>query len=293
MHEARIHDGAGARALAPGVHLVATPIGTARDITLRALDALTEADLLLAEDTRTLRHLMAIHAVPLNGRRILACHDHNWAEVAPTVMQALAEGASVAFCSDAGTPGIADPGFEIVRAALAAGHPVNALPGASAALVGLTVSGLPTDRFLFAGFPPSRAAARKQFVEGLRNVEATLVLFESPRRVKETLRELCDGLGSDRNAAVCRELTKRFEQVHRATLGALLDGVDGWVMKGEFVIVIDRPGATTADPARLDADLADALSRVSLRDAVDEVAQRHKIGRREVYERALALRRAE
>lgn len=276
--------------LAPGVYLVATPIGNARDITLRALDVLGAADLLLAEDTRTLRHLMAIHGVPLGGRRMLAYHEHNWPEIEAVVLRALAYGASVACCSEAGTPGIADPGFELVRASIAAGHGVTPLPGPSAALAALTISGLPTDRFLFAGFPPARAAARRRFLQGLSDVEATLVLYESPRRVRETLSELCDVLGEGRQAMVCRELTKRFEETHRGDLAQLRKLSETWIAKGEFVIVIDRGTGAVADMAVVDAELREGLAQASLRDAVDQIAARHGVSRREVYDRALALK---
>lgn len=281
---------AGRARLDAGVYLVATPIGNARDITLRALDVLASADLLLAEDTRTLRHLMAIHGVALAGRRMLAYHDHNWAEIEGLVLRALAEGAAIACCSDAGTPGIADPGFELVRASLAAGHAVMPLPGPSAAIAALTMSGLPTDRFLFAGFPPARAAARRRFLEGIAGIEATLVLFESPRRVRETLCDLCEVLGDLRQAVVCRELTKRFEEVHRGDLGQLLGRSATWMAKGEFVIVIDRPRAGAPDIALLEAELREGLAQASLRDAVDRIAARHGVSRREVYDRALALK---
>lgn len=282
---------AGPRALLPGLHLVATPIGSARDITLRALDALAAADLLVAEDTRMLRHLMAIHGIALAGRRIVAYNDHSWPAAAPAVMAALNRGESVALCSDAGTPGIADPGFEAVRDAIAAGHRVHSLPGPSAAITALALSGLPTDRFLFAGFPPAKAAARSRFLAELVEVPATLILFESPRRVHETLSELAQSAGDMRRAAVCRELTKRFEEVYRGTLAELVADAPTWTMKGEFVIVLDRAAPATARAEDLDDALRDALAKASLRDAVDQVAAHLGAPRRLVYERALFLRK--
>ncbi len=206
-----------ARPLDPGLYLVATPIGAAADITLRALDVLARADLLAAEDTRRARQLLDIHGVALAGRRLLPYHDHNGPAARPALMDALAAGARVAYVSDAGTPLLADPGFRLVQDAIAAGHAVHAVPGASALLAALTVAGLPTDRFLFAGFPPPRAAARAAFLAALRHVPATLVFYEAPHRTAETVVALRDALG-DRPAALCRELTKRFEEVRRASL---------------------------------------------------------------------------
>lgn len=278
------------KGLEPGLHLIATPIGSARDITLRALDALAFADLLVAEDTRMLRHLMAIHAIPLNGRRIIAYNDHSWPAAAPAVMRALDEGQSVALCSDAGTPGIADPGYEAVRAAIDAGHRVHSLPGPSAAVTALTLSGLPTDRFLFAGFPPPRETARRRFLAEVTSVPATVILFESPRRVNETLRELSDIAGAERRAAVCRELTKRFEEVHRGSIAELALAAADWTLKGEFVIVVGRPLPAVASAEEIGAALRLALSQSSLRDAVDQVAARFSAPRRDVYEQALTLR---
>ncbi|MDE3123207.1 MAG: rRNA small subunit methyltransferase 1, partial [Paracoccaceae bacterium] len=207
--------------LAPGLYFLATPIGAARDITLRALDILRSADVLAAEDTRTLRHLMEIHGIPLNGRPLVAYHDHNGVAARPRLLRDLGEGRSVAYASEAGTPLVADPGYQLSRAAIAQGYPVFAAPGPSAVLAALTVSGLPTDRFLFAGFPPATAGARKRFFESFAAAQATLVFYESPKRVSRTLGEMCDSLGQERQAAVCRELTKRFEEVSRGTLGDL------------------------------------------------------------------------
>ena len=159
----------------PGLHLVSTPIGAARDITLRGLDLLAGADVLAAEDTRSLRRLMEIHGVPLKGRPLIAYHDHNGAQVRPRLIALLAEGKSIAYASEAGTPLVADPGFQLARAAIAAGHSVLAAPGASAVLTALAVGGLPTDRFCFAGFPPAQGAARKAWLAELAPIPATLV----------------------------------------------------------------------------------------------------------------------
>jgi 16S rRNA (cytidine1402-2'-O)-methyltransferase len=207
--------------LAGGLYLVATPIGSARDVTLRALDILGAADLLAAEDTRTARRLLDIHGVRRDPRTILPYHDHNGAAQRPRLLAALAEGRSVALVSEAGTPLIADPGYRLAAEAAAAGHPVTAAPGASALLAALAVAGLPTDRFLFAGFPPPREAARRRALAELAEVPATLVFFEAPHRLADALPAMAETLGAERPAAVCRELTKRFEEVRRGALGAL------------------------------------------------------------------------
>jgi 16S rRNA (cytidine1402-2'-O)-methyltransferase len=277
------------RPVPPGLHLLATPIGAARDITLRALDLLASADVLAAEDTRTLRHLMEIHGVALNDRPLVAYHDHNGEAVRPRLLRALSEGKSVAYASEAGTPLIADPGFQLARAAIAEGFTVLAAPGPSAVLAALTVSGLPSDRFLFAGFPPTGAGDRARFLAELGQVPATLILYESPKRINRLLTEMADAFGKDRQAAVCRELTKRFEEVSRGTLGELAEAFTGRVVKGEIVVLIDRPGDRVVDAASIEAALRDALAQGSVKDAAAEVAAALNLPRKEVYRMALQL----
>lgn len=277
------------QALAPGLHLVATPIGAARDITLRALDILATADVLAAEDTRTLRHLMEIHGIALGDRPLHAYHDHNGEKMRPRLLAALAAGKSVAYASEAGTPLVADPGYQLARAAIAEGLPVTAAPGPSAALAALTVSGLPSDRFLFAGFPPAGAGARRQWLAGLAGIPATLILYESPRRVQDLLGELAETLGGERQAAVCRELTKRFEEVTRDTLAALAAAFADRAVKGEIVVVVDRARPGAADPAEVETRLREALECHSIRDAAAEVSQALGLPRRQVYQMALRL----
>ena len=277
------------RPVPPGLHLLATPIGAARDITLRALDLLAGADVLAAEDTRTLRHLMEIHGVALNDRPLVAYHDHNGAAVRPRLLRALHEGKSVAYASEAGTPLIADPGFQLARAAIAEGFAVLAAPGPSAVLAALTVSGLPSDRFLFAGFPPAGAGDRARFLAELGQVPATLILYESPKRINRLLTEMADAFGKDRLAAVCRELTKRFEDVSRGTLGELAEAFAGRAVKGEIVVLVDRPGDRVVDGARIEAALRDALAHGSVKDAAAEVAAALNLPRKEVYRMALQL----
>jgi len=277
------------RPVPPGLHLLATPIGAARDITLRALDVLAGADVLAAEDTRTLRHLMEIHGIALNGRPLIAYHDHNGQVVRPRLLRALKEGRSVAYAPEAGTPLIADPGFQLARAAIAEGLAVLAAPGPSAVLAALTVSGLPSDRFLFAGFPPTGAGDRARFLAELGQVPATLILYESPKRINRLLTEMADTFGKDRPAAVCRELTKRFEDVSRGTLGELAEAFAGRTVKGEIVVLVDRPGDRVVDDASIKAALRDALGHGSVRDAAARVAASLNLPRRDVYRMALQL----
>lgn len=277
------------RPVPPGLHLLATPIGAARDITLRALDVLAGADVLAAEDTRTLRHLMEIHGIALNGRPLIAYHDHNGQAVRPRLLRALKEGRSVAYAPEAGTPLIADPGFQLARAAIAEGLAVLAAPGPSAVLAALTVSGLPSDRFLFAGFPPMGAGDRARFLAELGQVPATLILYESPKRINRLLTEMAETFGNERAAAVCRELTKRFEDVSRGTLGELAEAFAGRTVKGEIVVLVDRPGDRVVDAESIRAALRDALGHGSVRDAAARVAAALNLPRRDVYRMALQL----
>ena len=276
--------------LVAGLYLVATPIGAARDITLRALDILSSADVLAAEDTRTLRHLMEIHGIKLGGRPLLAYHDHNGAEVRPRILRALADGKSVAYASEAGTPVVADPGYQLARSVIDAGLPVTAAPGPSAAIMALSISGVPSDRFMFAGFPPAQACARARWLDEIGTVPATLVLYESPKRIHRLLGELCEAWGEAREAALCSELTKRFEEVRRGTLGDLRDALAEAPVKGEIALVVGRPLAVVADAADIDAALRDALGRLRVKEAANEVAEALGLPRRDVYQRALALK---
>ncbi len=277
-----------APALAPGLHLVATPIGNLRDVTLRALEVLAAAELIACEDTRVTRKLLDHYGITTP---LTPYHDHNAAAARPKLLARLAEGAAVALVSDAGTPLVSDPGFKLVREAHAAGHAVTALPGASAVLAALTMAGLPTDRFLFEGFLPAKEGQRRARIAELARVPATLVLFESGPRLAAALADLAAGLGP-REAAICRELTKLYEEVRRGDLAALArDYAGAAAPRGEIVIVIAPPDpqAATAEAADLDALLRQALERVSLKEAVGEIATVTGRPRREVYQRALAL----
>lgn len=277
------------RALAPGLHFIATPIGAARDITLSALDILRAADVLVAEDTRSLRHLMEIHGVALGGRPLLAYHDHNGAQMRPRILSALQEGKTVVYASEAGTPLVADPGYQLARAVIDAGLPLHSAPGPSAVLTALTLSGLPTDRFLFAGFPPNAKGARRNWLAEFRDIPATLVFYESPKRISETVGDCVQVFGEDRQAALCRELTKRFEEVRRGSLQEIAAGLAEASVKGEIVLVIDRAHAVEISEEELDTRLRAALATESLRDAVDAVVAATGLARRKVYQAALEL----
>jgi 16S rRNA (cytidine1402-2'-O)-methyltransferase len=272
--------------LAPGLHIVATPIGNLADITIRALAALAGADLIACEDTRVTRKLLDRYGITTP---LTPYHDHNAAQARPALLRRLGEGGAIALVSDAGTPLISDPGYKLVRAAQDAGHTVTALPGPSSVLAALTVAGLPTDQFLFAGFLPPKQSARRTRIAELARVPSTVVLFETGPRIAATLTDLAAGLGA-REAAICRELTKLHEEVRRGDLETLAESAAAAESRGEFVVVIAPPPAAEA-PSAEDTEtlLRQALGRVSLKDAVAEVAAATGVPRRELYQRALAL----
>jgi len=271
-----------------GLHLVATPIGNLRDITIRALETLAAADVIACEDTRVTHRLTEHYGI---ATPLTPYHDHNAASARPRILARMAAGEAVALVSDAGTPLISDPGFKLVRAAHEAGQMVTALPGASATLVALSASGLPTDRFFFEGFLPSKQGQRQNRIAELAAIPATLVLFESGSRLPQALADLASGLGA-REAAVCRELTKRHEEVRRASLSDLADHYAGDAeTRGEFVLVIGPPAENeaAASEADVDAMLRNALARGSVKDAVAAVATATGRPRRDIYRRALAI----
>lgn len=277
--------------LTPGLYLIATPIGAARDITLRALDILGAADVLAAEDTRSLRRLMEIHGITLGGRPLVSYHDHSNEAARRRLIEAIAEGKSVAYAAEAGTPMVSDPGFDLARAVVAEGHALISAPGPSAAVTALTLSGLPADRFLFAGFLPQAAGRRKTALAELAAVPATLIFYESPHRVAAMLRQAVEVLGGGRKAVLCREMTKKFEEVLRGTLQELADMASERRFKGEIVVLIGA-GENDSENVReidLDRELTVALETQSMRDAADAVSTRLGLKRRDVYQRALAL----
>ena len=272
---------------AAGLHLVATPIGNLGDITLRALETLAGVDLIACEDTRITRRLTERYGIAAD---LTPYHEHNAAAARPKLLQRLAQGASIALVSDAGTPLISDPGFKLVREACAAGHAVMALPGPSSVLTALSVAALPTDRFFFEGFLPAKETARRARLADLARIDATLVIFESGNRVQDALRDLAEAMGT-REAAICRELTKLHEEVLRATLAELAGRADQLETRGEFVLVIGPPaaGAQVLTAEALDDLLRAQLATNSVKDAVAHAVELSGRPRREVYARALEL----
>jgi 16S rRNA (cytidine1402-2'-O)-methyltransferase len=284
-------DGAGGRKkpLRPGLHLVATPIGHLGDLSPRALETLKDADLVVCEDSRVTGRLLMMNGVE---RSLLPYHEHNAARMRPRILDHLSRGECVALASDAGTPLVSDPGYKLVREVIDAGHEVLAVPGPSAALAALVVSGLPTDRFLVAGFLPTKASARRRAIEELAAVPATLVWFESPQRLAAALGDLACRLGP-RPAAVARELTKAFEEVRRGSLDELASVfAEEKPPRGEIVIVVGPPSADRAalSDAAVDDALRHALETKGPSAAATEVAAETDRPRRELYRRALALR---
>ncbi len=281
-----------AEPLAPGLHIVATPIGNLRDVTIRALATLAAADAVLAEDTRVTRTLLAHYGITTP---LLAYHEHSNDAVRERMVARLKAGEALALVSDAGTPLVSDPGYKLVQAAIEAGIGIVPVPGPSAVTTALVAAGLPTDRFFFEGFLPQKAGARRNLLEALGQVPGTLVLFESPHRLVEMLADAAAILGPDRAAAVTRELTKLYETVRRDSLGSLAARFAGeGPPKGEIVVVIGpavEQAAGPEDDAALDAAIRTALARHSIKDAASLVADETGQPRRQVYARALVLAR--
>ncbi|WP_416796688.1 16S rRNA (cytidine(1402)-2'-O)-methyltransferase [Ciceribacter azotifigens] len=278
-----------ARPLEPALYLVATPIGNLGDITLRALEALAGADVLACEDTRVTRVLLDRYGI---HNRPIAYHEHNAELAGPKLLAALMEGKSVALVSDAGTPLVSDPGYRLGRMAIEAGCRVVPIPGASAPLAALVGSGLPNDAFFFAGFLPAKDKARRDRLEEVRDVPGTLLFFESPHRIGDTLASAADVLGAARPACVCRELTKTFEEFRRGTLAELAAYYDGdRVVKGEIVLVIGPPIPPEA-PAQSDVDalLKRLAADLPAGKAATEAARRMGLPRKDLYQRILELK---
>jgi 16S rRNA (cytidine1402-2'-O)-methyltransferase len=277
-----------AEPLAGGLYIVATPIGNLGDVTVRAVTTLARADAILCEDTRVSRTLLSRYAI---RRPLRAFHEHNEEVEQVRVLAQLSEGQAIALISDAGTPLLSDPGFKLVRAVVAAGHPVIALPGASAVLAGLTMSGLPTDSFFFGGFLPARQAARRARLEQLATVPASIVLFESPSRLADALGDIAATLGK-REVVIARELTKHFEEIRRGSAADLSSEIGADGIKGEIVIVIAPPPPRETSDDDIIAGLRRELASSSLRDAARVVADDLGAARSRVYQIGLRLKDA-
>lgn len=279
-----------APALAPGLYVVSTPIGNLRDITIRALETLAAADEVLCEDTRMSARLLDHYGIRTPRK---ALHEHNERARADAIADAIAAGKAVALISDAGTPLLSDPGFPLVRTLAERDLPVFAVPGPSALLSGLAVAGLPTDAFAFFGFLPTKAGARGKAIAALKGRTETLVFYESPRRLDDTLAAMAEHLGAERQAAVALELTKRFERVRRGALAELAAEFAADETRGEAVILVAGASEASApEAADWQGALAEALAEQPLRGAVDAVAERYGLKRKEVYDAALALKAA-
>ena len=271
-----------------GLYIVSTPIGNLGDMTLRGLETLAAADIVACEDTRVTATLMRRFGL---RTPLTAYHEHNAQRARPKLMAALAEGKVVALVSDAGTPLVSDPGYRLVRDVVEEGHRVFPVPGANAPLAALVGSGLPSDTICFAGFLPQKSGQRRTRLQELEALPATLVLFESPHRIAASLADMADVLGDSRQAAVARELTKRFETFERGTLGELAGRFDGETVKGEIVVVIAPPEARpAADAADADALLGAALKTMKPAGAAKHVAGLTGLDRKDLYARALAIK---
>lgn len=277
-----------ARPVTPALYLVATPIGNLGDITVRALETLAGADVLACEDTRVTRVLLDRYGI---RNRPFAYHEHNAEEAGARLLAFLDAGKSVALVSDAGTPLVSDPGYRLGQLAIEAGHKVVPVPGASAPLAALVGSGLPNDAFLFAGFLPTKDKAKRDRLAALKAVPATLIFFESPHRIAATLTAAVDTLGETRQAAVCRELTKTFEEFRRDTLGALAAHyAEAGPVKGEIVLVIGPPSEEPVSEMDVDALLRDLGEQFPASKAAAEAARQTGLPRRDLYERLMALK---
>ncbi len=271
----------------PGLYIVATPIGNLRDITLRALDVLQAADHVLAEDTRQTRKLLTAYNIEAE---LTAYHDHNVARALPKVMDWLENGKIIVQVSDAGTPLVSDPGFKLSRAAIEAGHDVFPVPGASAPMAALVGAGLPSDRFLFAGFLPSKSQARQTILQEFAGVKATLIFFESGNRIEKSLVDMQAVLG-DRSAVIARELTKKYEEFRRGPFSELLEGVRETPPKGEIVVLIAPPeGEDKWDEATVDEALKECLEELGAKRASAQIAEVSGWPKRDLYQRALKLK---
>ena len=273
--------------LRPGLYIVSTPIGNMDDISLRALDTLAGVDRIACEDTRHTGKLLERHGI---NARLLPYHEHNAEHMRPAIMARLTHGETLALVSDAGTPLISDPGYKLVRKVIASGIYVTALPGPSAALMALTLSGLPSDRFMYAGFLPPKSGARRKALGELAAINATLIIFESPRRLAASLSDMTEMLGA-RDIAVAREMTKLHEEVVRGDLADLAAHyADISAPKGEIVIVVGPPAAPPElTDEFLDARLTELLQSASVRDAASQLAAESGLARRDLYTRALLL----
>ncbi len=274
--------------LESGLYVTATPIGNLGDITIRAIETLKQAELILCEDTRQTARLCQAYQIQTKRQ---AYHDHNGAAMRPMILQRLLDGAAICLVSDAGTPLISDPGYKLVKEAKALNIPVTAIPGACAAITALSIAGLPSDQFMFAGFPPAKSEARKKFFETLLPIKTSLIFYESASRLQKCLEAMALCFG-DREVVVARELTKKFEQVCAGQLKTYAEDMSELTLKGEIVILLGPPGETVEN-IDIEALLNHALQTMSVKEAATAIASSYGIPRRDVYSKALQLRNKE
>ncbi len=278
--------------LEPALYLVSTPIGTAADFSYRGVNVLTNADILLAEDTRFLKKLLRIFEIDLNKRPVRIYNDNSDSLVRSKCLDDLKNKKSIAYCCDAGTPLISDPGYKLVKAVIESGHEVRSIPGASSVLVALCQSGLPSDRFCFGGFPPSRRIQRREFFRIFSQIPATLIFFESPRRILATLEDLQIIFGKDHFVVICRELTKQYEDNKRGTIIELISEIKrNRNLRGEFTLLVDRKKSVGPDTNQIVSDLTSELQRSSLRDAAVAVAEKYSLSKKDTYKLGLKILR--
>lgn len=271
-----------------GLYIVATPIGNLRDITIRALQTLAAADLILCEDTRQSARLLDHYGIKT---RRMALHEHNERDRIDPILEMLREGKAIALISDAGTPLLSDPGFPLVRAVRDADFNVFAVPGASALLSALTVAGLPTDRFTFVGFPPTKSSARSTLLNSYAGQTETLIFYDASRRLKSAIAAMQESFGPDRQAVIALELTKKFERTLHGTLNELESALDEATLKGEAVIVVAGAKTESVDDTLWQEALVAAIETQPLRSAVDEITETFSLKRKQVYNAALALKK--
>ncbi len=276
--------------LSPGLYFVSTPIGSSRDITLRALDILASADVLAAEDTRTLKKLLEIHGIQIKNRSLISYHDHNGSKVRPKLLAYLENGKSVAYASEAGTPLIADPGFSLLNEVLSKENKVTSAPGPCALIAALTLAGLPTDKFYFEGFLPNNKSQRELRLHGLKSYRGTLIFYESAKRLNDTLIIAKEIFGGDRQGVVCRELTKKFEDIKRCSLKELSDYYFDKNIKGEVVLLVAGATNTTIDRSEVEQHVRNALKSMSVKDSAEAVAIAFNVPRRDIYQLALQIK---
>ena len=276
--------------LEPALYLISTPIGTLSDLTFRAINVLQNVNVLLAEDTRVLRKLMNLMDIDLNGRNISSYNDNSGDEVRSKYILELEQNKSIALCCDSGTPLISDPGYKLVRQVIRDGYKVISIPGACSVIVALCQSGLPSDKFFFGGFPPVKKNQRINFFNDLLSVPSTLIFFESPKRILNTLEDLGNIFGNSHQIVVCRELTKNFEENKRGTIDSIIKILRKENnLRGEFTVVVNRKENIKTDLNLIKSDLIYLLKKNTFRDSVAIVSKKYSLSKKEVYNLGLKI----